>query len=290
MCVALHFRWDAGKSVRLMGLAKSLRRFPGVALWNRFWTAWSYQRAPFWSVFRWTLSSRETTNFTYDLEPLNRQQLAAFIAHFSGVAVEKIFGYFEELENDAALKEHIARVTLENKKLRRAADTQARFGRRIGWYALVRARKPQIVVETGVDKGLGSCVLCAALLLNRSEGSPGTYYGTDINPRAGALLCGPYAETGKILYGDSLESLAKLSEPVDLFINDSDHSAEYEAREYALIESKLSPDALVLGDNAHVTPMLQEFAQHTGRGFLFFKEVPSKHWYPGGGIGVAFKR
>jgi len=52
---------------------------------------------------------------------------------------------------------------------------------------------------------------------------------------------------GKILYGDSITSLKTLSEPIDLFINDSDHSAEYEAREYQVIEPLLSEDALSPG-------------------------------------------
>ena len=38
------------------------------------------------------------------------------------------------------------------------------YGRRLGWYALVRALKPRTVVETGADKGLGSCVLAALRL------------------------------------------------------------------------------------------------------------------------------
>ncbi|MGH8488547.1 MAG: class I SAM-dependent methyltransferase [Gammaproteobacteria bacterium] len=86
------------------------------------------------------------------------------------------------------------------------------------------------MVETGVDKGLGSCVL-AALLRHAAEGFPGRYYGTDINPAAGGLFCGEYARTGRILYGDSVRSLAQLDEPIDFFINDSDHSADYEALE-----------------------------------------------------------
>ena len=99
---------------------------------------------------------------------------------------------------------------------------------------------------------------------------------------------GPYREAGEILYGDSIESLQRLEGPIDLFINDSDHSAEYEEREYACIASKLSPGAVVLGDNAHVTDKLYQFASATGRRFLFFSEKPADHWYPGAGIGAAW--
>ena len=75
---------------------------------------------------------------------------------------------------------------------------------------------------------------------------------------------------------------------MDLFINDSDHSAEYEAREYHTIASKLSDRAVILGDNAHATTSLYDFAMRTNRRFLFFKEEPKGHWYRGAGIGSAF--
>ena len=34
-------------------------------------------------------------------------------------------------------------------------DSEAFFGRRIGWYAIVRATKPKIIVEAGTKKGIG---------------------------------------------------------------------------------------------------------------------------------------
>ncbi|WP_394359037.1 class I SAM-dependent methyltransferase [Leptolyngbya boryana] len=92
------------------------------------------------------------------------------------------------------------------------------------------------------------------------------------------------------MYGDSIESLKHLDVPIDIFINDSDHSAEYEAEEYRTIASKLSDRAIVLGDNSHVTNKLLEFSLTMNRNFVFFKEIPTQHWYPGGGIGISFKR
>jgi predicted O-methyltransferase YrrM len=48
-------------------------------------------------------------------------------------------------------------------------DVVVEFGRRLGWYILVRSQKPRIIVETGVDHGVGSLVLTSALLRNKSE-------------------------------------------------------------------------------------------------------------------------
>ena len=93
-----------------------------------------------------------------------------------------------------------------------------------------------------------------------------------------------------ILQGFQQQSLNRLDCSIDLFINDSDHSAEYEEREYACVAAKLSPAAMLLGDNSHVTDKLYQFALATGRNFLFFSEKPADHWYPGAGIGAAWAK
>ena len=85
----------------------------------------------------------------------------------TGHGVATIRQYIEEVDRDKALSEHIQSATLAS-DLRGLADPVARFGRRVGWYALIRAVKPSHVVETGTDKGLGSCVIAAALLANGS--------------------------------------------------------------------------------------------------------------------------
>ena len=146
------------------------------------------------------------------------------------------------------------------------------------------------MVETGVDKGLGACLLTAALRRNATENHEGRYFGTDKDPAAGYLLSGEYANYGRILYGDSIESLRKLDGEIDLFINDSDHSSKYEADEYRTIAEKLSKDSIILGDNSHATDALLKFSLETNRHFVFFQEKPKDHWYPGAGIGISFKR
>ena len=239
--------------------------------------------------FTWTLKSREHYNYSYDLQSLNLEYLAGFIAVVTGQPIKLARNYIAEINNDQALKDHVVRLNRAHKE-RWVADAEARFGRRMGWYALIRAHKPRLVVETGVDKGLGSCVIAAALLRNAAEGSAGRLLALDINPNAGYLLGKPYSDVGQMVYGDSLASIAALTDEVDFFIHDSDHSAEHEANELRAVEGKLSSRALVLSDNADCTGELLKFAERTGRQFLFFAEKPKNHWWPGDGIGVAFKK
>jgi len=242
------------------------------------------------NIDRWLSDSRETTNFTYDLEELNLKYLASVLSVVTGQDESVISGYISEILNDNSFKEHVRSMTERAPiAMKSEADADARIARRAGWYAVVRAVKPKTVVETGIDKGLGSCVLCTALMRNAEEGVDGHYYGTDINPNAGWLLGYPYSEYGTILYGDSLESMRALNKDIDVFINDSDHSKDYERAEYEAVIKKLGNGALILGDNAHCNSELHDFSVRNGRKFLYWQEWPKEHWYPGCGIGFSYR-
>jgi predicted O-methyltransferase YrrM len=201
----------------------------------------------------------------------------------------EIAGYFREIETDDAFKAHLLGLWEKHPEKYRT-DSTPLIGRRMVWYSIARATKPKVIVETGVDQGIGSVVLCAALARNASDGHPGKYFGTDINPDAGYFLQPPYSGYGDILYGDSIKSLQAFPDFIDLFINDSDHSESYEEAEFELIKNKLSPSGIVLGDNSHVTPKLAEFSVREGRRFIFLAEEPSRHWYRGAGVGISFPK
>lgn len=258
-----------------------------VRYWPRVRAAMQYYKGRRRQILKWGLSSREETNYTYGLTDRNLEYMAFMVAAASGRSVDEIRGYIQEAASDQELAQHVIQMTLAS-RFRTFADPRCEFGRRLGWYAMARALKPKTIIETGVDKGHGAVLLCAAVERNRAEGAQSTYYGTDINPEAGYLLDGKYTEFGKILYGDSIESLAAFPEKIDLFINDSDHSGEYEYREYVTVKDKLSKNAVILGDNSHATDSLARFAREEQRQFIFFREEPRDHWYPGAGIGISY--
>ncbi|PZF87145.1 class I SAM-dependent methyltransferase, partial [Micromonospora deserti] len=237
---------------------------------------------------RWLVTSREHHNYTYELTKLSRHHLAWFVSVVCDLPVKQVRGYLDEIESDDKLRRHIE-TAIAGAARRGLADKRVRYARRIGWYAIVRATRPTHVVETGVDKGLGSCVLAAALLRNAAEGHPGRVTSLDINPEAGYLArTAPWSEVVDLVIGDSIASIAALDRPVDLFLHDSDHSRAHEKREFEAVETKLAPGAILLTDNVTATNVLAEHAERTGRRFLAYRETPANHWYPGDGIGVAW--
>lgn len=265
-----------------LGVVKSLRRY------RRYNMAMSYFKPRLQMIRKWTFNSNEESNFTYRLTDSNLTYLLQMCSVVTGLPIEQLKNYLDEASQNSQLRQHVREVTSQS-GLSEWSDKSCEFGRRLGWYLLARATKPKVIVETGIDKGLGALLLNYALIKNAEEGAPGRYFGTDINPHAGYLLSSPYNKFGTILYGDSIESLKGLPDQIDLFINDSDHSADYETNEYRTVENQLSENALILGDNSHTTDCLSKFALRTGRKFLFFKEEPLDHWYPGAGIGICYK-
>ena len=231
---------------------------------------------------RWLVRGRETTNITYDLEPLNRDQLCWFVSAVSGSAIEKVRGWVQELEDDDDLSAHVTRQ-LSTSPRWRISPTEPHWARRFGWYALVRAVEPDHVVETGTHLGLGSCAIAAALRRN----GHGRLTTIDVDPEAGHLIGGHWGEVVDRRTGNSIELLGELSD-IDLFLHDSLHTYEYEAQELAAVAPNLRPGAIVLSDNAHASSALSDWAERTGRHFLFFKEQPAEHWWPGDGIGAAW--
>jgi hypothetical protein len=238
-------------------------------------------------MLRWALASKEYYNHTYHLTDLNRQYLASYIAVVSGHPVETIEGYMRELAEDRELESLLRERALAGPD-RHNSDVEPRYGRRLGWYALTRATRPRVVLETGVDRGLGTVALAAALRRNDQEGFPGLVYATDIVPDCGHLIAGPYKAYTRFLIGDSVESLRRFPEPVDIFLHDSDHRPEYEWAEFVAVEPRLYGESLVLSDNSQQSSKLREFARRTGRSFLYFQDAPQDHWWPGDGIGTAF--
>ena len=213
----------------------------------------------------------EARQHSYDITPENRLNLAHMIAPFGTSAKamrrcspkSRMTGFPAHVE--AGMKRHLPGIG------------KVGIGRRLGWYAAARILKPKIIVETGVDYGLGSCVLCAALMRNAAEGFPGRYIGLEIRKEAGQLLTGPFAQFGRIEYGDSLASLSRFEETIDLFVSDSDHSLDFEAREYDAVTARLSGKAMILGDNSHFSPMLARYSSAKAGAPSSSKE-PRQHW------------
>lgn len=253
--------------------------------YKRFKTILAYYSKTINQSASWVFAKTENDNFYYAIQDRNLRDLISIVSVVTGNEPKIIEAYITEINSNNEISNHIANSWNSDPAM---SDAKVGLARRVGWYAVVRSSKPQLVVETGVSHGVGALVICAALEKNSSEGFPGEYIGTDINPDAGNLILPRFRKFGRILVGDSLQTLRFLNQAIDIFINDSDHSAAYEGDEYRAVSHLLSPHSIILGDNSHVTDELRNYSYLNGRNYLFFAEKPEDHWYPGAGIGFSF--
>jgi predicted O-methyltransferase YrrM len=234
------------------------------------------------AALRYFMFDREFTNLTYDID--NVDELAAFLADLLGRPVEEMVAYVHEPLEDVRLLIPLRR------KLRERADrnSEPRFGRRIGWYAVVRALRPQSVVETGVHDGLGSALLLHALNLN----GLGTLTGFDIDPQSGWLVPDELRDRYELVIGNIRTTLPSwlAIHNVDLFIHDSLHTYEHETFELRSALDHSGGAAVLVSDNAHATTALADLSQQMDLEYGLFRERPRGHFYPGAGVGIALRR
>lgn len=172
--------------------------------------------APLARSFSWYFRSNEYTNFTYDISEKCEKYLSAFLAKALDASHEETISYLNEVKEDVKLREHFMELVPRTEE-RYFADLPIKFGRRVGWYVLLRILKPRIVVESGVDRGIGTCVLAAAMLRNAEQGDSGKIIGLDINPYAGRYVAEPYSSVVDLVFGDSLEFLRDIRNEIDVF-------------------------------------------------------------------------
>lgn len=232
----------------------------------------------------WLTTSREHTNFTYNITERNRHQLLWFCSNVTGAPIAECRQLAAELLSDDDLSDRI-RVAAQDCPRRGIIDVEPRFARRVAWYVLIRILKPSTVVETGTDLGLGAVVLGRALERNGF----GQVVTVDTNPESGSLLDSFRDLPIERRVGSSLEIIPKVG-PIDFFIHDSDHRAEYEREEFELAIRHGSNELTLLSDNAHVTTVLAEIAEECDMQFTYISEEPESHWWPGDGVGVARPR
>ena len=79
----------------------------------------------------WLVRDRETTNFTYDLDSLNRDQLGWFVSAVTGAEISQVRAWMRELEEDKHLADELTRRLSSNPRredLREGASLGATAG------------------------------------------------------------------------------------------------------------------------------------------------------------------
>jgi hypothetical protein len=230
---------------------------------------------------RFVLVDPEPANITYEIA--NTDELAHWAANVAGCDVDQAMVYVAELDADYVLGDRVRAATAGHWLWTKASPP---FGRRAGWYALVRAIRPALIVETGVHDGLGSLVLLRALERNIEEGHPGRLVSFDINPRAGWLV-GDHP-LWELRIEDSRVGLPQLLEQASdlgMFIYDGWHTYADERADHMIAVEHLAARGVLLSDDAY-SPALSDVCRELGLRYYEFRETPTRHFYSGTALGA----
>jgi len=191
----------------------------------------------------------------------------ALLARYADLPYHDLVRYRREVLNDRPFQAHLERCY---------NDVHYFFAGLAELYAVVRAAKPDVILETGVASGMSSAHILRALAANGS----GVLHSIDLpNVQQGSVL--PDGRTSgwivpeslrarwSLHIGDTRELLPKLLEAlgeVDLFLHDSDHSYENMSFEFEQAYPKVAAGGLLMADDSHLHRAWDDFcARHSLR-------------------------
>jgi predicted O-methyltransferase YrrM len=206
----------------------------------------------------------------YTMRSLANEVLATeerFLASISDSNVASIRGYLEEPFQDEKFYEHLR---LSEHIFGESKITSADFYAKkvVLQYALVRALKPAVVLETGVASGVSTAYFLLALKKNGCGALDSIELGdTAFLPPGrspGWVVPDWLRAPWKMHIGDSRELLAPLAQklaPLDIFIHDSLHTYDHMTLEFEQAFPYLKPGGILIADDALWNPAFNEFSE-----------------------------
>lgn len=224
---------------------------------------------------RYVLLDPEVESFSYDLA--NEQELVEHLAAVFTVDRESVQRYVDETRHDPELTELLANRTRWRPHLKR----RQALGNRLLWYAIARILKPQVVVETGIYRGLGSLALLVALNRNAQEGYCGELVSVDADPRAGQLVPRHLRQRWTKVTGKSADVLdgAVAGRTIDLFFQDTPHTPENQELEFDVALRHAAARLVIVEGSGGYCPTLAELAERLNVQRHHFREQPLNHFY-----------
>jgi predicted O-methyltransferase YrrM len=150
-------------------------------------------------------------------------------------------------------------------------------------YVLVKSKKPQLLVETGVANGVSTSAIMSALDEDNSSGSLNSF---DVLPETKEAYLGKGKWNFHLL--DKKRTHKQLSVAVgnsplvDIWLHDSNHGYRWQKFEYLLALSRLKDDGVLISDDIDASPAWGELAKsHFRESYIIFD---SRKF-----VGIAFK-
>lgn len=235
---------------------------------------------------RYVVLDPEVESYTFRVA--NVDEMLSGIAEVTGAPLAELEGYVTEAQSDPELSDRLAR------RLRWRFDVKRRpqLGNRLGWYALMRALRPSLVIETGVYHGLGSLTLLRAIERNREEGVEGRLISFDRSPEAGWIVNRSEHPDWRIVRGPTNETLERAigDRRVGALFHDTDHTEENRLLEFGAALQHAASELLLVDSGAGRFPTLARLAREHGGTYRRVPLRAADHWYQNHALAFAVFR
>ena len=190
---------------------------------------------------------------------------------------------YSNLQQDLSVAKTLYKEVLEEHRLITSERWNAELELFSLLYVLVKSKKPQLLVETGVANGVSTSAIMSALEEDNSSGSLNSF---DVLPET------KDAYTGKGKWNFHLldkkrthkqHSAAVGNSPlIDIWLHDSNHGYRWQKFEYLLALSILKEGGILISDDIDASPAWGELAKsHFRESYIIFD---SRKF-----VGIAFK-
>tara|TARA_Y100001958_G_C21179199_1_gene509414 strand:+ start:452 stop:1246 length:795 start_codon:yes stop_codon:yes gene_type:complete len=238
-----------------------------------------------YNTIKWILAGKEITNFTYPIK--NNHELI----HVANAITDLDYNIIKNIIDELDIKNNNNEMKLFfTERFFKEINDPKKFGRRVLWYILARAIKPDVIIESGVFKGMGTGLLIFALHKNSHE-KPFVkfeYKGLDI--KLNNLFYNEKHSSkveAQLIEQDSIEFLRNYKDKKKiLYISDAEHNYDFEMQEYELIKKNFAPGSIIISDSG--SKSLSDFSIVNNKKMICFTENPEEHWYKGSKCSVSY--
>lgn len=185
-----------------------------------------------------------------------------------GLSMNTVKKLVEEVYNERKIWDTLNHAILSYE---RTDPSRMRFYKGPMLYVVVRALRPEVVVETGVASGVSTLFILTALEKNGkgllySIDLPNVEEGSSIPPglSPGWIVPPNLRKRWKLLLGDSKQILPKLLKElgsIDMFLHDSLHTYEHMMFEYKTAYGYIREGGIIASDDAYIDNVFHEFCK-----------------------------
>ena len=190
---------------------------------------------------------------------------------------------YSDLQRDLKTAKTLYKKVLEEHRLVTSERWNAELELFSLLYVLVKSKKPQFAVETGVANGISTNAIMSALDEDNSSGSLSSF---DVLPETKDAYLGKgkwnFHLLDKKRTNKQLSVAVGNSPLVDIWLHDSNHGYRWQKFEYLLALSRLKEDGVLISDDIDASPAWGELAKsHFRESYIIFD---SRKF-----VGIAFK-